>query len=158
MNKTNTLGPLAQLEQMIRMNEKGVWLRLADESDIQRLSGVVEPEPIKQRLFNWNLVAVDLEVPEGQIPDDGVAQSITMRKHLYLLGFDAEFVPWCTSSVVCIDMDSSTVLTRSGSRYSLWGERNESEIELRLVEHLGDTFVQWGLGERFGLVFPVWLQ
>lgn len=158
MNKTNAMSPLAQLEHVIRTNDKGIWLRLADESDILPLSGEVEPEPIKQRLFNWNLVAVDLEVPEGQIPDDGVAQSITMRKHLFLLGFDTGFAPWCTSSVVRIDRDSNTVLTQSGSRYRLWGDRAEGELEQRLVDHLADTFIHWGMGRRFGLVWTGSLQ
>ena len=144
--------PLAQLAHLIRSNQEGIWLRLANETDIQRVSGEVEPGRIKQSLFNWNLVAIDLEIPEGQVPDDGVTRDITRVTQLYLLGFDSELYPWCTSKVMRFDANSKTVLTGSGSFYRLDGPRATGDLEHRLVDHLVKVFISWGLGEHFGLL------
>jgi hypothetical protein len=120
------------LDDVIRTNKDRARLYLSTEAELAALQGTISNGTVTGEIADWCFITFALSESQWS----GVS----------LIGFnEAEHSSWMTSMVIAIN--DSTVLTKSGSTYTLVGE---SSTEPDLF-HICATLNHWGLGQRLGV-------
>jgi len=125
------------IDDIIRLNRDKASLRFVTLEDLEPLASEIPPSVRAVPISIWNLVTLTMH---GDIPE----------RHVLLLGRnDNENCTWCTSPVQCLDAKAGLLVTRSGTIYSLAGER-ATEEDLDLM-HLCVYLRKSGAGDAFGI-------
>lgn len=125
------------LDDIIRLNRDKASLRFVTPEDLEPLACEIPPSVRAVPISIWNLVTLTMH---GEVPE----------RHVLLLGRnDNENCTWCTSPVQCLDAKAVLLVTRSGTLYSLAGERGTEE-DLDLM-HLCVYLRRSGAGDAFGI-------